>query len=135
MAEDKPKRIIKKSETVRQRVERASVPKKTRRINGTAGKVGGVVGKPFKAAHRVGQKEFYLPISDKSRFGRFMNKRRSAVPGYFKQAWEQLKQVVWPDKRTTIRLSIAVFVFSAFFILITTVIDYGLDKLFKKVFL
>lgn len=131
-SEETPKkRTLKKTETVRQRSERAEAAEpKGRHLKRTAG----VVGKPFKAAHRVGKKEYYLPLPD-NRVGRFLNKRRRFIPSYFREAWQELRQVTWPDRRATVRMTYAVFIFSAVLILLTTVVDFGLDKVFRKVFL
>jgi preprotein translocase SecE subunit len=132
VAEEKSKkRPLKKPETLRERTQRASSEKpKTRRLQTAASRLG----KPIGAARRVGKKEFYLPMPNNS-VGRFLNKRRSATPRFFKEAWAELRQVEWPDGRTTARLTFAVFVFSVVFGAIITVVDYGLDKIFRKVFL
>lgn len=123
----------KKTETLRERSERATQDvgkSKTRHIRKTAG----VAARPFKAAHRIGKKEYYLPMP-KNRFGRFMNKRRRLFPSYFKEAFAELKKVEWPNNKTTIRLTLAVFIFSIVFGTLIAIVDYGLDKVFKKVFL
>lgn len=133
MADQKPLPGRKKpSETLRQKAERAATPRQPRgrRLRSA----GGTISRPFKAAHRIGKKEYYLPMPD-NRVGRFLNKRRHFVPTYFKEAWAELRQVEWPSGRTTIRLTLAVFIFSIVFGVIVTVVDFGLDKVFRKVFI
>lgn len=133
MAEEEKskKRALKKPETMRERAERTANSKpKTRRLH----KAASGLRRPVHVARRVGKKEFYLPLPD-NRVGRFLNKRRSATPRFLKEAWLELRQVEWPNARTTMRLTLAVFIFSLVFGAIITIVDYGLDKVFRSVFL
>ncbi len=133
MAEDndtKKVRRVKKIETVRQRAEKAGTEKKPRRIIKTAG----TVAKPLKTAHRIGQKEYYLPLPQ-NKVGNFLNKKRKFFPRFFINAWRELRGVTWPSRRETIRLTIAVLMFAVVFGLIISVVDYGLDKAFKQLLL
>lgn len=123
-------RQIKKPQTLRERAEKATTDKKPRRIK----QAGTTAVKPLKAVARTGRKEFYLPLPD-NKIGRFMNKRRRFIPRYFRGAWQELKQVEWIGRKETARLTVAVFVFAVFFAALITATDYGLDKVFKKVFL
>lgn len=124
----KKRRVVKKTETVRERATKAAEgPKKPRRLRTTASKVS----RPIKAAHRVGQKEYYLPMPD-NRIGRFLNKRRSVIPKFFRSSWAEVRQVTWPTWRETVKLTSAVFVFAIAFSLLIAVVDYGLDKVFKE---
>jgi preprotein translocase SecE subunit len=124
------KRQLKKTQTVRERAEKAGVGKKPRRIRQAS--IAAVM--PFKAAARTGRKEFYLPMPD-NRVGRFLNKRRRWVPSYFRGAWQEVRQVKWPGRRETAKLTFAVFLFAIFFATLISVTDYGLDKVFKKLIL
>ncbi len=124
------KRLIKKTESVRDRAAKADTAPKQRRIKNA----GTTALRPLKAVGRVGRKEVYLPLPD-TRAGRFLNKRRSILPRYFKLSWQELKQVIWPGRRETTKLTFAVFLFAIFFALIISLTDYGLDKLFKKLIL
>ena len=54
---------------------------------------------------------------------------------YFIGAWKEVRRIKVPSFKTTIRLSIAVFVFSIMFGILVSVTDYGLDKIFRKVFI
>ena len=53
-----------------------------------------------------------------------------SIGRYFKGAWVELKQVRWPTRKATWGLTIAVILFSAFFIVLILL----LDALFKFVF-
>lgn len=52
------------------------------------------------------------------------------IGGYFKGAWKELRQVRWPNRRATWSLTLAVIVFSIFFVLLILL----LDTLFKFLF-
>lgn len=127
----KKKRRIRKSETVRQKAETASKAKETpkpRRVKSTLS----AAGKPFKAAHRVGKKEVYLPMPD-NKAGKFLNKRRHIIPKYFRESFKELRLVTWPNRKQTIQLTIAVFIFAISFGILVAVVDFGLDKIFKLI--
>lgn len=127
---DKKRRVIKKSETVRERADKKQVAPKPRRIRRTASKVS----TPIKAAARIGRKEYYLPMPD-NRIGRFLNKRRYVVPRFFREAWAELRQVTWPSRRETIKMTTAVILFALIFGALIWVTDLGIEKLFRKVIL
>lgn len=127
----KPKRRIRKAETVRQKAETAAKTQpKPRRLKRVASKAS----KPFKSAANVGKKEYYMPMPD-NKAGRFLNKRRSIFPSYFKESYKELKLVTWPNRKQTIQLTIAVFIFAIAFGVMIAIVDYGLDKIFKRILL
>ena len=132
------KRQLKKTETVRERSERVvAEPGKQRRIKRTAT----TAAKPFKVVGKKTAKVlsplgFLLaPFKTKParKIGRFLG--RALLLKFFREAWAELKQVQWPTARETTRLTIAVFIFSILFGTIVAITDYGLDKVFKKVFI
>jgi preprotein translocase SecE subunit len=53
-----------------------------------------------------------------------------ALGRYFKGSWFELRQVRWPDRKATWSLTVAVLLFTAFFI----VLIVALDALFKFIF-
>lgn len=132
MAEkDSKKRIISKSESIRERAEKAGNARpRSRRIRSTAT----TISKPFKTAVRIGRKEVYLPLPD-NRTGRFLNKRRYLFPRFLINAWREVRQVSWPSRKETSKLTVAVFMFAIIFGVIITATDYGLDKIVKQVYL
>lgn len=124
------KRQLKKSESTRDLAKRGDATPKARRIRRTAG----ALNKSLKSAGRRGNKEIYLPLPD-NRAGRFLNKRRRLLPRFFGDAWKELKQVVWPGRSETVKLTFAVFIFALAFGSVIYVVDLGLEKIFRKVLL
>jgi preprotein translocase SecE subunit len=57
------------------------------------------------------------------------------VPKYLINSWRELRQVRWPNRRETWRLTLAVFIFSIIFGAMVAGVDKGLDELFKKLVL
>ena len=55
----------------------------------------------------------------------------SSVGGYFKGAWNELRQVRWPDRKATWSLTLAVIVFSAFFLALIVLLDAAFKYLFE----
>lgn len=53
-----------------------------------------------------------------------------ATGGYFKGAWEELRQVRWPNRRATWSLTAAMLIFTAFFVVLILL----LDAFFKYIF-
>ena len=65
----------------------------------------------------------------------FLRPLRWLVPTYFINSWREVRQVSWPNRRETWRLSLAVFIFAIVFGALVAAVDKGLDELFKKVIL
>lgn len=53
------------------------------------------------------------------------------VVTYFKESWQELRQVRWTDRRTTWGMTLAVIGFSVFFIVLIVLLDLGFQKLFE----
>lgn len=53
------------------------------------------------------------------------------IGGYFKGSWTELRQVRWPDRKSTWGLTFAVILFTAFFIVLIVLLDNGFKELFK----
>lgn len=123
---------IKKPESMRDKaVKHDAKSQKPRRIKSGAAKIA----KPFVVARNIAKKEYYVVKPHEAGLKGFLTKSRRWTPGYFRSAFKELKNVTWPSRRETWKLSVSVFVFSIVFGLIIAVVDYGLDKLFKKAFL
>ncbi len=98
---------------------------------GRRGIISTILGAPFRLlAHLLRPVFKYL---NKYKFFRIIG--YIFVPPYFRSAWRELRLVVWPNFRQTRDLTFAVIVFSIIFGALVAVIDYGLDKVFRKVFL
>ena len=57
----------------------------------------------------------------------------SAIAGYFRGAWQEIKQVRWPDRRSTWGMVGALIVFTAALFLVIILLDYGFAWLFKLI--
>lgn len=131
----KNKRLVKKTETVRERATKTPRPVKTRHLSRTATSVT----KPFKLVGRFVVKILspfgFLLWPFKTRPARFTGRVLASVLllRFFRNAWGELRQVEWPGRKETSKLTLAVFMFAIAFGLIIAITDYGLDKLFRKV--
>lgn len=132
------KRQLKKVETVRERaVKTTNEPVKQRRIKQTAS----TLWRPFGLLARFFGKLLspfaFLLWPFKTRPARMIGRVLAAVFlfRFFREAWAELRQVQWPTARETVRLTTAVFLFSILFGVLIAVTDYGLDKIFRKVFI
>lgn len=67
------------------------------------------------------------------RFMRFLG--RLLGFSFVRGSWQELKEVTWPTRREGLRLTGAVIIFSVIFGILIAIVDYGLDKLFRQVFL
>jgi len=54
-----------------------------------------------------------------------------AFGGYFKGAWIELRQVRWPTRRATWGLTLAVLLFTAFFVVLILLLDLAFKYLFE----
>lgn len=57
------------------------------------------------------------------------------TPGFLKGSFHEIRQVSWPNRRETIRLTWAVFVFAIVFSIIIAGLDLVLDKIFRSIIL
>ena len=119
------KRQLKPAVSVRQRAESASAPKasKQRRLRTASARLTGRL-------HRSDDQK--VTESSGKRPGRLV---RWLIPKYFREAWHELRKVTWPGRKETAKLTFAVFMFAAFFMLFITTVDFILDKLFKQLIL
>lgn len=58
-----------------------------------------------------------------------------AIGGYFKGAWQELRQVHWPNRSATWSLTLAVILFSVFFAALILGLDTAFSYLFKEIIL
>lgn len=56
-----------------------------------------------------------------------------AIGGYFKGAWEELRQVRWPTRKATWSLTGAVLIYSAFFVALILLLDAGFKYMFELI--
>lgn len=55
------------------------------------------------------------------------------IGGYFKGAWNELKQVRWPTRKATWGLTLAVIIFSLFFVLLILLLDTLFNYVFQQI--
>lgn len=60
---------------------------------------------------------------------------RSPFRGYFINSWRELRNVSWPDRKTSWKLTFTVVMFSVIFAVVTTGLDLGFERLAKEIFL
>jgi preprotein translocase SecE subunit len=60
---------------------------------------------------------------------------RHLVPKYIRNSFAELRNITWPGRKLSRQLTTAVVLFSIVFAIVVSSLDYGLDKIFKKVFL
>lgn len=132
MAEEKSRKRLIKSESMREKSDKAVTRAgKPRRLSSTAS----AASRPFKAASRIAKKEYYVVQPREDGFKGFLTKKRRWTPGYFRSSIKELRLVTWPDRKETWKLVVSVFIFSIIFGTAIAVVDFGLDKLFKRAFL
>lgn len=132
MAEAKKKRVLKKPVTVREQASKQPTSEsKSRRLKSASG----AIKRPLSAAKRLGKKEYHPVKLPDNRVGRFMTAPRRVTPRFFREAWAELRQVTWPNRRETLKLTLAVFVFAIVLSGLIGAVDYGLTQLSEKVLL
>ncbi len=130
------KKQAKKTMTVRERSEQQPVEKR-RIIRKTAGKAA----TPFRFIGRgivkIVRPLRFLLWPFKTRPARFIGRVFAAIffLRYFRNAWKEVRQVTWPNRKETWQLAFAVFVFAVIFGAMITATDYGLEKLVQKIIL
>ncbi len=137
MATDKQskRRTIKKTETIREKQAKAGnkQPKK-RQIKKAASKLSVPFSFVFGFAARILRPFRFVLRPFKTRPMKFTGRLLYKILGigYFRNSWRELREVKWPSRSETIKLTIAVFVFATAISLVVAVLDYGLDKIFKQ---
>ena len=134
----KKRRIRPAPETVRQKAEKgASKTEKPRRVRKAARTAASPLVWLGRLIKRILRPFRFLLRPFKTRpmrwLGRVLNK--VLLIQYFRNSWKELKQVTWPDRKQTTQLTLAVFAFAIVFGIFITIVDLGLDRLFKKILL
>jgi preprotein translocase SecE subunit len=124
-------RIRKSAPTIREKVEAAAAQADTPK-QGRARRISGRAAQPFKRM-RLGERRWFKLAAKP--FGYLKRAFAWLAPKYLVNSWRELRQVVWPSRRETWRLTLAVFVFAIVFGALVAGVDKGLDELFKKVVL
>lgn len=60
---------------------------------------------------------------------------RSPFRGYIASSWQELKQVTWPDRKTSLKLTGVVIAFTLIFVAFTAILDLGFERVAREIFL
>lgn len=126
--ERKKRRLRANTETIRE--QRSQRQQKEADPNSRAVKV-----EAFKSGFTWPARTAIRPIRALGKFRIFRFFGYILLPRYVRNSWKELKQVVWPGRSQTLRLTFAVIVFSVVFGLVVAGVDFVLDKLFKELIL
>lgn len=121
-------RILKTAPTVREKVEAAQTAAENKKT--------GIIKRTVSTVVRSAKK-LRLPDNKATRplkmVGRTFKKVLVwLVPKYFVNSWRELRQVNWPSRRETWRLTLAVFIFAVALGLAVAGVDWVLEALFRK---
>lgn len=137
MADKTTKSKAKKTQTVRERSQQSDQPTKERRAKRTLKVASKPVAKVGRGVKKAAKPLAFLAKPFKSKPVRFVGRVLAKVLfiNYFRSSWNELRQVTWPNRRETLKLTIAVFIFALVFGLAVAAVDYGLDKIFRRILL
>ena len=121
----KKPRIRKSAPTIRQQ----AVTAQAKAANAKPNRLKSAVG---SAAGRLPKGKFKLPKPVNKILRPIAKPLAWLAPTYFINAWREVRQVVWPNRKETWRLTLAVFVFAVVFGALIAGVDKGLDEVFKK---
>lgn len=82
-----------------------------------------------KKSTKVSKTKIVKPVKNR----RGLMKVLAKIGGYFKGSWTELKQVRWPDRKSTWSLTGAVILFTGIFIVLIVLLDAGFSELFKLI--
>lgn len=127
MAVPKKPRVRKTAPTVRERVEQAKIKSETPAKPGLLKPKLAAAGRPLKRL---------VPKLPDNRATRVLKRILGFfVPRYVVNSWREVRQVTWPTRRETWRLTLAVFIFAVVFGALVAGVDKVLDILFKNLVL
>ena len=128
---NKKPRLRKTAPTIRERAEAARVESeniKPKRLRTAVTRVG----RPLKRV-RLPDNKATRPVR---KTGRGITKVAGWImPSYFLNSWHEVRQVTWPGRKETWRLTGAVFIFAIVFGAMVTIIDKILNAIFRDVVL
>jgi preprotein translocase subunit SecE len=127
----KKKRVRKSAPTVRERQE-AALAKSEDQQPGLVKRTATAAAKPVKRLKLRDRKAVRIITYPIRLLGRLLYK---ITPKYFINSWHEVRKVVWPSRKETWRLTLAVFIFATVFGALVAVVDKGLDAIFKNVIL
>jgi preprotein translocase subunit SecE len=127
VTEPKLPRRIRKEETIREKVEKGSASDDAPKTSGPIRRFFRLIGKPLRPIGRFGK---WLGHFKVMRIIGYI-----IVWPYIRNSWKELRKVTWPTRKESRRLTVAVIIFAVVFGVLIAVVDYGLDKIFKRILL
>lgn len=82
-----------------------------------------------KKSTKVSKVKIVKPVKNRKGIMKILVK----IGGYFKGSWTELKQVRWPDRKSTWSLTGAVILFTGVFATLIILLDAGFKELFKLI--
>ena len=137
--DDRPKkRRLKPAPTVRERAvaaqAKASSPEKPSLLGRLFKLLWRIVSWPFVTFATFVKPAFkYQPFKFLAKLAGWIG--LLVVPRYIRSSIKELKDVTWPGRKESRDLTIAVLIFAIVFGASIALVDFGLDKLFKLIFL
>lgn len=130
-------RIRKAPQTMREKTATVAAPKTTSRKSRVSNKAKSVLKVSVRPVRRVYSKRPALPQNKLTTtlgiiFRPVKKVLKWLAPTYFVNSWREVRQVTWPTRRETWRLTLAVFIFSIIFGLAAYGVDSLLDFIFKR---
>lgn len=126
---------VRKVETVRERNQKA-MAKVEARASKPEGKLKRFVKKTAGAIYRPLRKPLrVLTAPFRTRPVRFVGRILGKIlwPTYFRNSYREVKQVTWPSRKDTWKLTLAVLIFAVVFGLAAAGTDFVLDKIIRRI--
>lgn len=129
-AKRKPR--IRKTETVRERNQRAATKrdvKANKQPKGRLRKLLGAIARPLRTPAKIISWPF------RTRPMRFIGRILGRIfwPKYFRNSWQELRLVTWPSRSETWKLTFAVIIFAVLFGLAAAGMDWVFDKVIQRI--
>lgn len=67
--------------------------------------------------------------------GSFLRRLRPRFPRYFRESYREIRKVTWPSRRESLKLTVAVTVFTTIFTIFAVLADTLFDWVAEKIFL
>lgn len=86
---------------------------------------------------KILKKEVNLPIKlPSNRIGSALQKKRTIFFGkYFSESWAEIKKVTWPSRKESLKLTLAVILFTLIFTLFMSLTDLGVSNVVERILL
>ncbi len=106
---------------------------KVTRITASDAKAEAPVAKAAKSKPAIAKKDTKKAVKAFKTDKKTRKNPLARIGRYFKGAWSELKQVRWPDRKSTWAMTGALLLFTLFFIVVILLLDFGFSELFKLI--